>query len=298
MKRLFSILLVALAWMPLCADSYHDALVSYLLNSDVASKEQMEEQLRPLIQQALPDEPKEANIILKRYVSTRLMNDLADIYDPAFRKHVSEEDMQKMAQIYSDPRFAEIQTKMLATLTNLQSSADFQNLTASMASAMQTIMSGKKPQPLAVNSTIPKDYVEQFGLYYKASQMGELVNQTFAGVSEMLTAQLRNNGVANAEQVTAQLMEYLSGSMPAIMTQLVYKSLSKEDLQMLVDASCSPAYQHTVDAVSEILSDPIGLSIQMMTKMGDWIKINSNRHYKSFNTFVNTLKEAANTGNR
>lgn len=294
MKRLFLLVFAAMMLMPLHADAYHDALATYLQSSDVTSTQQLEEKLRPLIEQAIPDNPNEANILLKRYVNTQLMSDIVDIFEPAFRRHISVEELQELARIYSNPRYAEIQNKMVTAFNNLQSSREFENLQASMGTAMQAIANGKKPQPYVMNMYVPEEYKEKFNHYYRASKMEELINQSFAGVADIINTQLRNNGVSNAEQITTQLMEYLKGSMPSIMMQLVYRSLTESDLQMLIDASCSPAYQHTVDAVSEIVADPLGLSAQLLTKMGAWVDTNARRYSKSFQPIIQTLNEAAN----
>jgi len=293
MNRIFLFLLAAAMLQPLSADSYHDALLNYLQNSDVTSTEQFEEKLSPIVQQAIPDNPDEVRILLKRYISTRLMTDLASIFEPAFRKHVSEEELQQLAAIYSSPRLTAIQTKLATNLSNFDKSTEFANLTNSMGAALQTIMSGGKPQPFTSNAGIPEEYVTKFNHYYKASKTGEMIDNTFAGMTGMITTQLRSNNVANAEQITTQLMNYLSASMPAIMCRLFHRNMTESDLQMLIDASCSPAYQHTVDAVSEIVSNPLMLSAQLATKMGEWIDTNARRHSKKFQPVVQALNAAA-----
>ena len=149
MKRLLFILLVALVRMPLYADSYHDALAAYLNNSDVSSsKQQFEDKLRPLIEQAIPDNPNEANILLKRYVSTQLMTDMVDIFEPAFRKHVSAEELQELARIYSDPRYVEMQNRVMKALAGFDQSVEYKNLINSMGPAVADIVAGKQPTPL------------------------------------------------------------------------------------------------------------------------------------------------------
>ena len=55
--------------------------------------------------------------------------------------------------------------------------------------------------------------------------------------------------------------------MPTILMQMMHREVSKEDMQMLIDATYSPAYRHTVDAASEMAKYPLVLSVQMMSKI-------------------------------
>lgn len=295
MKRLFFVWLMIAALMPLYADSYHDALAAYLNNSDVSSsKQQFEDKLRPLIEQAIPDNPSEANILLKRYVSTQLMTDMVDIFEPAFRKHVSAEELQELARIYSDPRYVEMQNRVMKALAGFDQSVEYKNLINSMGPAVADIVAGKQPTPLGKSANVPDEYQELFERYYKASKTDELVDKAFAGIGDVLIPQLHKGGVKNPEQVVSQLTNYVSASMPAIMSQVFHRVLSQSDLQMLMDATYSPAYQHTVDAMAEIVADPLGLSAQLLTKMGAWVDINARRYSKSFQPLIQSLNEAAN----
>ena len=293
MKRLFTLLMVMVTVMSLRADSYHDALVTYLQNNGSSTAQQYEAQLLPILRKTFPDQAEQVSKLMSDYASTQMIPDLADIFDPAFRKHVSEQELQQLAAIYSIPRYKEVQQKMENALLNFPSSPDYQTLIASMSPAIEQIMSGKKPAPLAVSTDIDAGFRETFERYYKAAQVEQLIKTSFDGIVGPMNSQFRTLGIANAEQVTSSLLDYLVSGMPTILMQMMHREVSKEDMQMLIDATYSPAYRHTVDAASEMAKYPLVMSAQMMSKMCDWMEGNAPKYAKTFRPYADRVYQTA-----
>ena len=293
MKRSFFIILAIAVLLPLHADSYRDALSRYLKNGETtASMQQYEQQLNNLLQQAFPEKTDQVMQVLSRYASSQMMDDLTDIYEPAFRKHVSEEELQQLADIYSNPRFKDLQGKMQNALVGLEQSAEYKDFAESISTAISDIVNGFKPKAIKAKG-VTKEYEETFKNYYKASKTGEIINRTFAGIAGPMTMQLRASGVANAEQVVAKLMNYISENIPTVLMQIFHKDVSLSDLQMLIDASYSPAYQHSMDAVAETVANPIVLGAQLISKMSAWVDINAPDYSKSFKSIAKGVNAAA-----
>ncbi len=293
MKRLFLLLFVACLLIPSYADSYHKALVRYLESGDANITQPVKDQLSQFLSQAYPNHFAEAHILLDRYANNQMMEDIADVMDSVFRKHVTQEELQQLTNLNTNPRFREIQTKMLTAFQNMEQSPEYQQLTASINSAMSEILENRQPKPFAMKEDVSDEYREAFNRYYKASQMDEIIRQTFAGLTTTFSTRLQSEGVENAEQVTARLMDYLASSVPVILTQMTHRVLKTADLQMLLEACDSPAYHHVTEAAKEMASDPLTLGAQFLTKMGEWMKDYSPEYYRSFQPFVEAMTEEA-----
>lgn len=293
MKRLFLLLFAACLLIPSYADSYHKALVRYLESGDANITQPVKDQLSQFLSQAYPNHFAEAHVLLDRYANNQMMEDFADVMDSVFRKHVTQEELQQLTNLNTNPRFREIQTKMLTAFQNMEQSPEYQQLTASINSAMSEILENRQPKPFVMKEDVSDEYREAFNRYYKASQMDEIIRKTFSGIALPFTTRLQNEGVENAEQVTARLMDYLASSVPVILMQMTHRVLKTADLQMLLEACDSPAYHHVTEAAKEMASDPLILGAQFLTKMGEWMKDYSPEYYRSFQPFVEgVVKEA------
>ena len=293
MKRLFLLLFAAFLLIPSYADSYHKALVRYLESGDANITQPVKNQLSQFLSQAYPNHFAEAHVMLDRYANNQMMEDIADVMDSVFRKHVTQEELQQLTNLNTNPRFREIQTKMLTAFQNMEQSPEYQQLTASINSAMSEILENRQPKPFVMKEDVSDEYREAFSRYYKASQMDEIIRKTFAGLTTTFSTRLRSEGVENAEQVTARLMDYLASSVPVILTQMTHRVLKTADLQMLLEACDSPAYHHVTEAAKEMASDPLMLGAQLLTKMGEWMKDYSPEYYRSFQPFVEAMTEEA-----
>ena len=272
MKRYFVFLCaLALTALPLRADAYRDALISYLQNGNVASTDQYADALRLMVEKAFPEETEQALQAMTSYASEQMMIDIADIYLPAFHKHVSMDELQQLADIYSNPRIHDIQERAATLLNGLQDSPEYAKFSGEISSAVVNIVQGNKPRNLSIPRSVPKEYIELFNRYYEASGTDDILRTTFAPILGTMSSSLAAQGVPNAQVVAQRTVDYITTNIPMVLITMFHKAITQEDLQMLLDATASEAYHHTIEAVTEVTANPLGLTAQLMGKMSAWM---------------------------
>ena len=292
MKRiLFSLCVAAIGLSSVSADTYNDALLSYMKYGNAVDQQQYEKMLQPIVLQLFPNDVEGATAAFSDYASTRMMADLVELYEPAFRKHVSEEELQQLIATYSDPRFSEIQKRSASLVQNFSQSGEYQQFADLLAGAIGDIMLGKQPQNMPVPDSISPDYLALFNRYYVASGTNKIIEQTFSAMTGMMENAMKKNNVQNAQTIIQNIVAYIQLNMPTVLAALFSKALSADDLQMLINSTDSEAYKHSIDAVAEVVSNPMQLGIDLIDKMSDWMSVHHPTYAAPLQETVKAMKK-------
>ena len=290
MKRIFSLLLfVSIASSMVFADAYRDALMNYV-NRSQDDLNRIPQALGSFLQVAFPGDSAKAVQIMTEYISTQAAEDLADIYEPAFRKYVSLDDLNELENLYSDPRYQGMMQRSAKVLSEVKQSPEYAQFITYFSTAMRKIALGNKPEPLPVNASISEEYRQLFHTYYVESQIGEAMNGAFKPILGMLEQSLIENGSKNAETMVATVASYISDNMETLYLNIFSKTFTQDDLHLLIEASASPAQKHTMEATKEIVSNPVALSVSLMTKMSTWLQGHYPAYAEPFNKVLEELK--------
>ena len=294
MKRFFTTtLLVVSLCVCVSADAYRDALLTYLQYGNEMSNEQYENNVKPTLDPLFPDSADKTNAIIKEYMSSQMMADMVDIYEPAFRKHVSEEDLKELIKINSDPRFAEINKRASEAAVAFNSSEDFAALMQQIQYAAQAAVQGRKlPEDIPVPTDISEEYQKAFMQYYTDSKVDETIMTMFQSLGDMLSMQLLKEDADESKKRVKGLMEYIGRNMSTIMMSIYYKAeISAADLQTLSEAAVKPACGRAMDAVKETIGNPIQLSIDMFGKLTKWMESHHPEYAAQLQGIVDIMKK-------
>jgi hypothetical protein len=259
--------------MPMMADNYRDALKSYLQKGNVIDESQYKQMFMPLAQSLYPNEADKVAGIFGEYLSTKLVDDLVDIYMPSFTKHVTEAELAELTEIFSNPRYADITKRSSSVVTNMQQSPEYQKFMGEYQQAMMDIMQGKTPKNIAVPANISEEYIKEFNQYYKGANIDGVVSASFKSMSGMLVNMLKQQGISNAEEIVDKLIVYTDKNMPSVMVAIFHNTLTLQDIQDLSSLTKNTAYQHALQAVAEISSNPMQLGATVISKMADWMQV-------------------------
>ena len=271
------------------ADAYRDALMNYV-NRSQDDIDRIPQALGSILQMTFPDDSAKVTQIMTEYVSTQAAEDLADIYEPAFRKYVSLDDLNELERIYSDPRYEGMLQRSAKVISEVKQSPEYAQFFTHFSAAMQTLAAGGTPEPLPAYASISKEYRQLFHTYYVESQIGEAMNGAFKPILGMLEQSLIENGSKNAETMVATVISYISDNMETLYLNIFSKTFTQNDLHLLIEASASPAQKHTMEATMEIVSNPVALSVSLMTKMSTWLQGHYPAYVESFNRALEELK--------
>ena len=271
MKRFLTLVCVAVMATSLWADAYRDALMKYLqFNSN-----EQKEVLNAVASHLTSDSASLSAKALAEYMSTQMVVDLADFYEPSFRKYVSIEDLQQLEQMYSDPRFADITKRSAAVIANMAQSAEYMAFIRQFQSSLMAMATGQGlPQDLPIPDTISEQYVQAFQQYYQQARVEEATMASFRNMTPMLTSSLRSAGVKNAEEMVANLIAYTQRNIPTVIMSLMSKTMTLDDMQLLNSVTSTPAYQHVMDATIEVAGNPIVMAKTLIGKMVSWMDTN------------------------
>ena len=66
-------------------------------------------------------------------------------------------------------------------------------------------------------------------------------------------------------------MNYIQANMKTVLVSIFVKTITQQDLQLLISNTDSDAYRHSIDAVKEVVVNPMQLAVQLIDKMADWM---------------------------
>lgn len=269
MKRLFSLLaLAAMMCLPMQADSYRDLMSKYLSINDLNNNAQFEQVIDNVAATAFPNDQQAAECF-SNYLSRQLTADMVEIYEPFFRRHVTEAELKELVDLYNDPKFADIQARAMGIVKNLDKSQEYMTFVGQYSEAIEKIMKDEKPREIQIADEVSREYADAFYAYYRGSGIDEVLMSAFQGIFQNLETQL-SSVIANPQAVVKELNAYTSRNMPKILMAIYNKTLTLEDLRLLTSATDLPAYKHTMTAVAESASDPLTLGLEVFRGMARW----------------------------
>ena len=269
MKRLFSLLAIAaMMCLPMQADSYRDLMSKYLSINDVSNSAQFEQVIDNVAATAFPNDQQAAECF-SNYLSRQLTADMVEIYEPFFRRHVTEAELKELVDLYNDPKFADIQARAMGIVKNLDKSQEYMTFVGQYSEAIEKIMKDEKPREIQIADEVSREYADAFYAYYRGSGIDEVLMSAFQGIFQNLETQL-SSVIANPQAVVKELNAYTSRNMPKILMAIYNKTLTLEDLRLLTSATDLPAYKHTMTAVAESASDPLALGLEVFRGMARW----------------------------
>lgn len=269
MKRLFSMLAIAaMMCLPMQADSYRDLMSKYLSINDVSNSAQFEQVIDNVAATAFPNDQQAAECF-SNYLSRQLTADMVEIYEPFFRRHVTEAELKELVDLYNDPKFADIQARAMGIVKNLDKSQEYMTFVGQYSEAIEKIMKDEKPREIQIADEVSREYADAFYAYYRGSGIDEVLMSAFQGIFQNLETQL-SSVIANPQAVVKELNAYTSRNMPKILMAIYNKTLTLEDLRLLTSATDLPAYKHTMTAVAESASDPLALGLEVFRGMARW----------------------------
>lgn len=269
MKRLFSLLAIAaMMCLPMQADSYRDLMSKYLSINNLSNNAQFEQVIDNVATTAFPNDQQAAECF-SAYLSRQLTADMVEIYEPFFRRHVTEAELKELVDLYNDPKFADIQARAMGIVKNLDKSQEYMTFVGQYSEAIEKIMKDEKPREIQIADEVSREYADAFYAYYRGSGIDEVLMSAFQGIFQNLETQL-SSVIANPQAVVKELNAYTSRNMPKILMAIYNKTLTLEDLRLLTSATDLPAYKHTMTAVAESASDPLALGLEVFRGMARW----------------------------
>lgn len=269
MKRLFSLLAIAaMMCLPMQADSYRDLMSKYLSINDLSNNAQFEQVIDNVATTAFPNDQQAAECF-SAYLSRQLTADMVEIYEPFFRRHVTEAELKELVNLYNDPKFADIQARAMGIVKNLDKSQEYMTFVGQYSDAIEKIMKDEKPREIQIADEVSREYADAFYAYYRGSGIDEVLMSAFQGIFQNLETQL-SSVIANPQAVVKELNAYTSRNMPKILMAIYNKTLTLEDLRLLTSATDLPAYKHTMTAVAEAASDPLALGLAVYRGIARW----------------------------
>lgn len=292
MKRLFSLLAIAaMMCLPMQADSYRDLMSKYLSINDVSNSAQFQQMIDNFTAQSFPNNPQAAQCF-SDYLSVQLSTDMVTIYEPFFRRHVTEAELRELVNVTSDPKFADIQARSASILASLDQSKEYANFISQYSEAIEKIMKDEKPREIQIADEVSKEYADAFYAYYRGSGIDDVLMSAFQGIFQNLENQLRGV-ISNPQAVVKELNAYTSRNMPKILMAIYNKTLTLEDLRLLTSATDLSAYKHTMAAVADAASDPLSLGLQIFRGMAKWADRNCPEYAAPLREMLNSLDSMA-----
>ena len=273
MKKLLSILALCALCVCANADAYRDALVRYLQVDNTMDREQYEKKIKPIFTRLYPGSEDKTYAIMEEYMTSQMMNDMVDIFEPAFRKHVSEADLNDLIAIYSDPRYKEINRRSSNISENLATSEEYINFAKRFQTAAIAISNGQEvPEDNYQPADVPGDYAQAFMQYYKDSKLDETMMAMFRSIGNMLAESMRKEGKPDADKKIEAIMNYAADNLPLIMMSVYHKAaITKDDLQYMTAVSTKPSSIRSIEALQEILVNPVQFAADMLKKLTNWM---------------------------
>ena len=106
----------------------------------------------------------------------------------------------------------------------------------------------------------------------------EILAGNFETVFTSLEDMMLKNGITNPQDKKNELNQYVKRNLPKMMMVLFSSQLTLDDLKLCLNIASKPSYQHAMDAVVEMTSDPLQLGIDIMSKMAVWM----NKYYPKY----------------
>ena len=276
MKRIVLMMAVVLvALTGLRAESYRDLLKAYLNYSGELNELSMQEQLSDALSRVVPgDKATEVVTIVSEYATTSMVDDLVDVMMPYFEKNVSEADLREMTKVYQNERYVLLHKQSQQLLGNLQNDEEYRRFMDKFQQDMGTLVQGKPVEDLAVPASVTEAYQNTFKNYYRRSGVGDVLDNSFTAVTDMIRQELLSQNVPDAEKLADDMGKYLSRNMEKLTMVIFSRVYSADDLEYMAEMADTEAGRHCMKAAKDMTANPFALIGQMMQKMTTWLQTN------------------------
>ena len=273
MKRFIVLTLAVLLTIPaLWADSYRDVFMKYMHLDEVSNTRSYLQLYQKQAEGYFPEQPQKVDSVISEYAKTQMLVDFADIFEPFFRNHVTEQDLLDLIEARSDPQYALLEDKSNEIMQGWNQSAEYMAFVNQLGTAINDITADKKPEDLPIPEDVSPEYLETFNRFYDSSGIDEIISQATTSITQMLSIQLYQSGVKNAEGKVNAIMEYIMRSTRTVLLSIYSKNFTMDDLSLMTRNTQSDAYRHSNEAVKEAISNPFEFSVNVMRKFQTWLE--------------------------
>ena len=286
MKRLISsVVLAVMLCLPMLADSYHDALVQYMSGSDAVDMSKYSHMLQPMAEKVFPGDKKAARAFTE-YMTTQMILDIVDIYEPSFRKYVSQEELNELINLYSDPKYATLNKRWEQVVSDSQHSTEYQVFVLQLSQGIQEILQDKPAQDLQMADDVSKEYSDVFYQYFSLSGIDEMLRNVYRSV---LSDMIQQYDVSNPQAKMDEVLDYAIRNVPKVLLSMCQNVLTIDDLRLLITLSENPAYRHSQQAIAEGTSNVMAMAVTLIRKMAEWMEVHYPKYAAPLNQTLQVL---------
>lgn len=256
-KLFISLLLILFAVPSLAQDTYRQTLEQYVKTNpklrDFAS-DKMKLALTMINPNILTGKSlEEGNELADRYLKEQLFNDLMDNMMPIMQKHITENELKEMNAILATPEGLDFTTNNMKWEEKME-----KELLEVLTKGIGEINEGQTPAPLEVSKGISKSYQDKFTKYLEASKQME-------GFKKGLE-------LGGQNQLSQEVLDWVMKIAPTLFVNTAHGLLTEQNLDFATKLSDRQSYAHTMDAVNEIVSNPMVMGMQIITSYISWLK--------------------------
>lgn len=254
MRMIMLVAVMAMGVASAMADKYSEGLKK-MLDSGAVSQ---------IMTQGLKSVADKSSDARKEYFANQFTQDLADAMAPYYRENMSEKSFDGFMAFYSRPDVVAATTRMTGSVT------DTKELMSPLQSAVLTILQGGEPKPVRPVgcSDAFKAKVDKYIEVYKVDKN---MQQTLSGVKSTFTQQMGMVPEEQREMVERVLdatMNYLGANMNVIICNMLIKSASEDDLDLLNSVEKEDFYPEMMKATNALTNDIGSLTSSIVGKIG------------------------------
>lgn len=201
---------------------------------------------------------------LDAYLKDGFVDDFTHIVTPYYLC-VSEADGQALLDDFSKPEAQDMLNRM-ATATVAQQT----QIQQSMGVAVQQIMMGKTPDPVAFDNA-PSSYRSKFDEYYKMAGVDGLIASAMNSTKQMLNT-IPEGQRSAVEKMLDSVGNYMTTNACAITFNMACKTMTEEDLQRYVDLFSTPHGKNMLQATKSMAADAMNVGLEISAKLAEHLK--------------------------
>lgn len=256
-KLFFSLLLLLFAVPSLAQDSYRQTLEKYV-KTNPKLKDYAGDKMKTALTMINPNiltgkSLEEANELADRYLKEQLFDDLLDNMMPIMQKHITEDELKQLNALLSTPEGLDFTTNNMKWEEKME-----KKLLDILTKGIADINNGQTPAPLAVSTGISQSYQDKFTKYLTASKQLEAFKK---GIE-----------LGGQNQLSQEVLDWVMKIAPTLFVNTAHGVLTEQNLDYATKLCNYESYNHSVDAVNEIASNPMVTGMQIITSYISWLK--------------------------
>lgn len=269
MRRITTIMLLLL--LPLLAmaqPSREQMKKALMLSGDVqALVDDSSQSLDQLVRVAKSLNPAltdgEAQKKIQEYMTSRYMDDMADIVRPYYTL-LTDADCEKLAARIGTPE-AQARLKRISRATansQLEVGMSFQKISAQM-------MTGELPENIKRKSA-SDSWVRKFNRYAEIADLEGITASALNNITQQMStasAMLPDEQMAALSNMMRVLSDYLLINVKSMAHNIMVGSVTEEDLQFYIDTYSTPEGQHMIEGSRAMAKDALNMGQKIVEKM-------------------------------